>query len=209
MSETPAEAFAVLHAIAQQGFTDALEICCLIQIMERQNQGHVVTNLTDRGAGSIGIVIRNGLITRLTLLVARCYAPIHRGKGDRHIRRAFDEVLKDAGVRARIEKQGTMVDLLDAETMWAALYHDPQREQIKHFRDKSTAHLAQPDPNVSRPSYAAFFDFARRTARLMERLAHASGGTRERLNEHFNDFAVAAEIFWAPRDQPSKSGHNS
>ena len=209
MSETPVEPFALLHAIAQQGFTDALEICCLIQVMERQNQGRVVTNISDRGAGSVGIVIRNGLITRLTLLVARCYAPIHRGKGDRHIRRAFDEVLKDAGVRARIEKQGTMVDLLEAETMWSALCHDPQREQIKHFRDKSTAHLAQPDPETSRPSYAAFFDFARRTARLMERLAHASGGTRERLNEHFNDFAVAAEIFWAPWDQPRKNSQGS
>jgi hypothetical protein len=133
MSETPVEPFALLHEIAQQAFTDALEICCLIQTMERQNQGDVVTNISDQGAGSIGIVIRNGLITRLTLLVARCYAPIHRGKGDRHIRRAFDEVLKDAGVRARIEKQGTMVDLLEAETMWEALCNDPQRQQIKHF----------------------------------------------------------------------------
>jgi hypothetical protein len=193
-----------LHEIAQQGFTDALEICCLIETLERQNQGCVVTNISDRGAGSIGIVIRNGLITRLTLLVARCYAPIHPGKGDRHMRRAFNEVLKDTGVRARIEKQGTMVDLLEAEMMWAALRHDPQREQIKHFRDKSMAHLAPADPKVSRPSYAAFFDFARRTASLMEKLAHASGGTRERLDEHFNDFAVAAETFWAPWEKPPR-----
>jgi hypothetical protein len=200
MSEAPMEPFALLHAIARQGFTDALEICCLIQIMARQNQDRVVTNISDRGAGSVGIVIRNGLITRLTLLVARCYAPIHRGKGDRHIRRAFDEVLKNAGIRARIEKQGTTVDLVEAETMWAALCQDPQREQIKHFRDKSTAHLAQTDPKISRLSYAAFFDFARRTARLMESLAHASGCTREQLSEHFNDFAVAAKIFWAPWD---------
>jgi hypothetical protein len=198
VSETLVEPFALLHAIAQQGFTDALEICCLIQVIERQNQGNVVINLSDRGAGSVGIVIRNGLITRLTLLVARCYAPIHRGKGDRHIRRAFDEVLKVAGVRAQIEKQGTMADLLDAERTWAALCHDPQREQIKHFRDKSTAHLAQTDPKIKPPSYGAFFEFARRTALLMERLAHASGGTHERLNEHFDEFAAAAEIFWTP-----------
>ena len=198
MKETAVDPFALLHETAQQGFTDALEICCLIETLQRQNQGSVVTNISDRGAGSSGIVIRNGLIARLTLLVARCYAPIHRGKGDRHIRRAFDEVLKDTGVRARIEKQGTMVHLLEAETMWAALCHDPQREQVKHFRDKSMAHLAPPDPNVSRPSYAAFFDFARRTASLMEKLAHASGGTREWLDEHLNDFGVAAEIFWAP-----------
>ena len=97
-----------------------------------------------------------------------------------------------------------MVELLEAERMWAALCHDPQREHIKHFRDNSMAHLAPADPKVSRPSYAAFFDFARRTAILIEKLAHASGGTRERLNEHFNDFGVAAEIFWAPWDQPPK-----
>jgi hypothetical protein len=156
-----------------------------------------------------GIVIRNGLITRLTLVVARCYAPIHHGKGDHHIRRAFDEVLKHTSVRARIEKQGTMVELREAETMWAALCNDPQREHIKHFRDKSTAHLGQTNPKVSRPSYAAFFDFARRTALLMERLAHASGGTRERLNEHLDDFDVAAEIFWAPWDKPPKSDQGS
>jgi hypothetical protein len=177
--------------------------------MERQNQGRVVATLSDWGAGSVGIVIRKGLITRITLLVARCYAPIHRGKGDRHIRRAFDEVLKDANVRTRIEKQGTMPELTEAEAMWTSLCEDPQRRQIAHFRDKSTAHLAPTDPKIGLPSYEAFFNFARRTSRLAEKLAYAAGGTRERLDEHLDDFAVPAEIFWTPWDGPQKSGQAS
>jgi hypothetical protein len=43
----------------------------------------------------------------------------------------------------------------------------------------------------------------------MEKLAHASGGTRERLDERFNDFAVAAEIFLAPWDLPRKIDQGS
>ena len=200
MNETPVDPFMLLHAIAKEGFTDALEICCLIETTERQNAGRVATTLSDRGVGSIGIIIRNSLITRITLLVGRCYGPIHHGKGDRHMRRAFDDVLKNPAVRARIEKQGTQQALIETEAMWNALCDDPQRAQIKHFRDKSTAHLTEPDPNIGNPNYAAFFDFARRTARLMEKLAHASGGTRERIDEHFDDFAVAAQRFWAPWD---------
>jgi hypothetical protein len=200
MSEIPIDPFTLLHEIAKQGFTDALEISCLIETIERQNAGRIVATLSDRGVGSVGIVIRNGLITRLTLLVARCYSPTYRGKGDRHLRRAFDECLKSPAVRARIEKQGTLQELLEAESMWKVLADDPQQAQVKHFRDKSTAHLAQIDPTIGRPSYTAFFDFARRTARLMEQLAHAAGGTRERLDEHLDDFAVAAQKFWAPWD---------
>lgn len=200
MNDTPVDPFMLLHEIAKQGFTDALEICCLIETMERQNAGRVVATLSDRGVSGVGIVIRNSLITRITLVVGRCYGPIHRGKGDRPMRRAFDEVLKNPAVRARIEQQGTQQELLEAEAMWNTLCDDPQRAQIKHFRDKSTAHLAQTDQKSGNLNYAAFFDFARRTARLMEKLAHANGDTRECIDEHFDDFAVAAQKFWAPWD---------
>jgi hypothetical protein len=111
--------------------------------------------------------------------MARCYAPIHQAKGDRNARRAFDEVLRDPGVRGAIDKQGTKHQLLEAEAMWQGLMADPQLKQIKHFRDKSTAHLADTIPGVDPPSYSAFFDFARRTARLLEKLAHDTGCTRE------------------------------
>jgi hypothetical protein len=188
----------LLNEIAHQGFLDALEIIALIEMMERQNQGRIVGKLSDEGAGIAGIVIRNALITRITILVARPFAPLR--KGDRHLRRAFDELLKLPAVRRHIERGGTKPDLLEAERLWTDVQADPQRTKIEHFRHKHTAHLGEPKPGVANPEYEHFFSFARKTARVMEKLAHAVGGTRETLDEHYDDFIQAVQIFWKPWD---------
>jgi hypothetical protein len=195
----------LLGEIAKQAFTDALEICCLIENIERQNAGRIVTTLSERGAGNAAIVIRNSMVERVVTLVSRCYGAIHKGKGDLHLRRAFDEILKDPGVRHGLDKQGTTQQLHQAEAMWQALLADPEHERVKHFRDKTTAHIAERNPKIGPLNYDAFFDFAKRTARLMEQLAHAVGITHERLDEHFDDFAVGAQNFWDPWDPAVKS----
>jgi AbiU2 len=189
---------ALLNEIAKLGFQDALEIIALIEMMERQNQGRVVGKLSDEGAGSAGIVIRNALITRITILVARPYASLR--EGDRHLRRAFDDLLKLPAVRKHIDRDGNNSDLPHAERLWADVQIDPQRATVEHFRHKYTAHLGEPRPGVANPDYATFFDFARKTARVMEKLAHAVGGTKETLDEHYDDFIRSAQIFWKPWD---------
>jgi len=190
----------MLHLIARQGLTDALEIWCVIENIERQNHGRIGATLSERGAGSAGIVIRNSLISRVTIIVARGLAPIYRGKRDLHLRRAFDELLLDPTTRLEVEARGSKLDLRDAERLWKALNDDPRRESIEHFRHKFTAHLALPNPGIGRVNYGDFFDFARKTARVMEKLAHATGVTRERLDDHFEDFMKSAQTFWAPWD---------
>jgi hypothetical protein len=198
MPDSKKSPISLLNEIAQQGFQDALEIIALIEVMERQNQGRVLTKLSDEGAGSAGIVIRNALIARITILVARPFAPLR--KGDRHLRRAFDDLLKVPGVRQHIDPDGGNSDLLEAERLWSDAQIDPRRASVEHFRHKHTAHLGEPRPGVAYPDYSDFFSFARKIARVMEKLAHAVGGTRERLDEHHDDFIQSAQIFWKPWD---------
>jgi hypothetical protein len=188
----------LLSEIAHQGFLDALEIIALIEVMERQNQGRVVGKLSDAGAASAGIVIRNALITRITILVARPFAPLR--KGDLHLRRAFDELLKVPDVRQHIDRGGANSDLIEAERLWKDALADHERAKIEHFRHKHTAHLGEPKHGVANPEYEQFFSFARKIARVMEKLAHAVGGTSETLDEHYNDFIQAAQVFWKPWD---------
>jgi hypothetical protein len=49
-----------LHLIARQGFTDALEIWCVIENIERQNHGRIGATLSSAGreaqASSFGIL---------------------------------------------------------------------------------------------------------------------------------------------------------
>ena len=193
--KTPVELF---NEVAHLGFLDALEIIALIEVMERQNQGRVAGKLSDEGAAAAGIVIRNALITRIAILVARPFAPLR--KGDLHLRRAFDELLKISAIRDHIRSIGAESDLLEAERLWSDAQADPEREKIKHFRDKYTAHLGEPTPGIANPEYNNFFAFARKTTRVMEKLAHASRGTKETLDEHYDDFIKSAQIFWKPWD---------
>lgn len=187
----------VVQEIARQGFTDALEILQLIEVMEGMNRGHIISRISDVGAGSAGIVVMNGLITRITLLVTRCFS-ITRDD-DLHLRRAF-ELLGDPMVMNEVEKHGSREALAKARTLFAEALVDSNREQIKHFRDKLTAHLAKTRPDFRMVSYSDFFEFARKTTRIMEALAHGVGDFEEKLDDHVADFANAASALWHPWD---------
>jgi|SRR5665213_13122 len=193
--KTPVE---LLNEIAHLGFLDALEIVALIEVMERQNQGRIDGKLSDGGAAAAGIVIRNSLITRITILVARPFGPVR--KGDLHLRRAFDDLLIIPAIRDHIHHIGANSDMLEAERLWIEVDADPLRTKFKHFRDKYTAHLGEPTPGIANPEYIDFFSFARKTTRVMEKLAHATRGTDETLDEHYNDFIQSAQNFWKPWD---------
>ena len=166
--------------------------------MEGQNRGFINDHISEAGAGDAGLVVRNGLVARITLLVTRCFAP-QRTDDDLHLRRAF-ELMDNTETRAEIETRGSKILLTEAKQLFDHALADSGREPIKHFRDKLTAHLAKTDPEIPMVSYAEFFVFAKNTTRIIEKLAHAVGGTNETLEEHADRFAGAATAFWRPWD---------
>jgi AbiU2 len=185
----------LVEEIARDGFLCALEILQLVEVMEMQNRGRINGNLSDSGAARAGIVVRNSLIARITLLVAGAFSPVRQG--DRHLRQAF-ECLKDPQTRATIEKQGSAKILQEASDLWDELNIDPLLRTIKHFRNKYTAHSAEPNANIPIPSFTDFFGFAKKAASLMEKLAHAVGGTTERLDDTAGERIASAQAFWEP-----------
>jgi hypothetical protein len=191
------------HEVAKDAFIDALEILQLIEVMRRQNTNEINKNLSDAGAGGAALVVRNSFIARITTLVARCYARTSRAD-DKHLRRAF-ELLENAEVRAEIEKSGSKSDLVEAERLWKNLTDGDILARVKHFRDKLTAHWAKPNPDIPIPSYTEFFDFAISTTQVMERLAHAVGGTGDTLDEMRAEYVLAAQTFWKPWEAAAPS----
>jgi hypothetical protein len=183
--------------IAEKSFDAAHEILQIIEVMERQNFDLITSRLSDAGAARAGIVIRNSLITRITLLVAGAYS-VTRDE-DLHVRKAF-ELLQNEKTRASIEEMGSKEMLITAEKEWEKCLADPHQTSIKHFRDKSIAHFGKPKEGVQRPSYNDFFKFARRTSAVMEMLAHSVGKT-ERLDEFADLMAGSAVEFWRPWTQ--------
>jgi hypothetical protein len=184
-----------VNEIARDGFLTAIEILQLIEVMQKQNQGRVNANLSDSGAARAGIVVRNSLVARITLLVAGAFSPARRD--DKHLRRAF-ELLNDPDTRAAIETQGSGLALHEAIDFWERLNDDPTLPIIKHFRDKYTAHSAEADVNIPIPNYNDFFAFARKTSALMEKLAHGVGSTTETLDDTADWRLSSAQAFWEP-----------
>jgi hypothetical protein len=181
--------------IALKSFANALEIVQLIEVMQQQNRNRINDNLSEVGAARAAIVVRNSLIARITLLVAGAFSPTR--DGDRHPRKAF-ELLEDQNVRLELEKSGSKDTLDEAILLWTKLTEHDQLPVVKHFRDKFTAHSADPKDGMPLPSYDEFFDLARATTEVMEKLAHATRATSETLEELRDEMASSAQAFWEP-----------
>jgi hypothetical protein len=170
-----------------------MEIFELIEIMEKQNTGRINGNLSDSGAARAAIVVRNSLTTRLVILVAGAFAPTR--PGDRHLRKGFEE-MSDPKLRGQLRiDQPT---LAEAEILWTKLQSDPRLATVKHFRDKSTAHSANPKPGTRPPQWGEMFDFAKEVAIAMEKFAIGVGVTTEKLSETDDWRIDSAQKFWKP-----------
>jgi AbiU2 len=184
------------HAVAQmakEAFETGMEILQLVELMERQNTGRINGNISDSGAARAGITIRNSMITRLVILVARAFPPTR--SGDKHLRKGFEE-LNDATVRGELAMDKTA--FADAERMWQALQVDPRLTTIKHFRDKYTAHSANPTEGVAPPNFGDMFAFARAVSAVMEKFAIGVGVTTERLSDTEDWRVESSQKFWEP-----------
>jgi len=184
-----------VREIAIENFSNALEILQLIEVMQQQNRNRINGNLSEAGAARAAMVVRNALIARITLLVAGAFSPTR--EGDKHLRKAF-ELLERPDVRAEVEKSGSKDALRDAIKLWQDINQHDQVPIVKHFRDKYTAHSAKPKQDIPIPTYNEFFELARATTAVMEKLAHATGGTSETLEELLDEMAVSAQAFWEP-----------
>jgi hypothetical protein len=86
----------------------------------------------------------------------------------------------------------------DAERRWNALQSDPRLAAIKHFRDKQTAHLADPIPGINPPKWGELLDFSKEVAITMEQFALGVGATAELLSDTADWRLQSAEKFWGP-----------
>jgi hypothetical protein len=154
---------------------DGIEIRQIIENLRVQNEGGVNDELSKIDAAQAAMMVRNGLLTRLVLLVSRDYAPTW--KHDMHVARAF-ELLMDPAVKAEIEMRGPHGSLKEALENWQKLKDDDRLPKIKHFRDKYTAHLGRPNPQIPLPEFQELFSFARETTELLDQLARATGRLR-------------------------------
>lgn len=186
----------IIRPIAQKGFDDALEILQAIQLMEYQNKDSVNAKLSAAGAGRAAIVARNAFLSEILLLVVRCYAPVRNG--DLHLRQAFELLANDAAVRAEVESKSSKQTVADAQRLWEKCCGDPRLKQIKHFRDKFTAHCGMPDPRIAIPKYDELFPFSIATTEVMERLAHAAGVNTHHLSDWSAELSGTAKEFWKP-----------
>jgi hypothetical protein len=182
-----------IEDIAIEAFQTGLEILQIIDVMERQNTGRINGNISDSGAARAGTVVRNALITRLVILVAGAFA-ITR-PGDRHLQRGF-ELMQDAKLRSQLAMDQQAY--ADAELVWKKLEADPRRRIVKHFRDKYTAHSADPIMGMRPPQYDEMFDFAKEVAGAMEKFAIGVGVTREKLSDTEDWRIESSQKFWEP-----------
>jgi hypothetical protein len=185
----PAE---TVRKIVELALGDAIEITLLIALMRGQNTGGVNKQLDEAGAGSSRRALRNALMARLVILIARAYAiPKH---GDLHLRVAV--CLLKNNVTRQIFGSGNGAEKLAAfEAHWDKCLGDHRLRAIKGFRDKYTAHLGEPK-DIEEATYRDLFAFGAATTKAMELLAFATGVAVNPINTE-PDLISSPEAFWA------------
>jgi hypothetical protein len=190
----------IVYEISDAAFGDAIEIREIIELLQRKNDEVIRSNLRENDAGLASSIVQNALLTRLVLLVSRAFAKPRQT--DLHIGRAF-LLLQDEAVLAEIETRVPFLPVTDVMALWLKLKSDHRLPIIVHFRDKFTAHLGQPHPDISLPEYQQLFDFAREASNLMSALAMATGARSENVDTWDGEAKQSAEAFWSPWDDPS------
>jgi hypothetical protein len=179
------------EALLVESLAEATEIVALIELLQVQNSTGINKNISVKGAGGAGVVVRNALIARIVLLISRAYPKAR--EGDRHFQRAV-EMLKSAELRKHYSAREA--NLAAAEKNWEKCRGDQRTNEVHHFRDKYTAHLGEPK-DIPLPSFKDLFAVANATVDAIEMFAFAVGiqGPPVRENIEANKLAKA---FWGP-----------
>jgi hypothetical protein len=183
----------IVLEIAKQALDDAKEITTLVGLIREQNTGGVNQRLIEAGAGNATKAVRNALITRLVILVARAYAKPRQG--DRHVQVAAN-LLTAASTRQHFKEKGDKDKLASFDAQWKKCKGDERLPKIKNFRDKYTAHLGEPE-DIEDATYTDLFEFGPETAQAMELLALATGISNKSILTD-SQLTTVATIFWKP-----------
>jgi hypothetical protein len=73
---------------------------------------------------------------------------------------------------------------------------DHRLQKIRHFRDKFTAHIGEPE-EIPLPAYKELFSFASETVRCIDQIAGATGLADKKIEDNI-DAKKEAAAFWAP-----------
>jgi AbiU2 len=181
-----------LLEILGQALFDAQEILVLISLIRKQNEGTINPKLNEAGAGGAGLVLRNALIARLTLLVSRVFAK--PWPKDRHFQQAI-ELLKDDQVL--LSRGADRTEVRAAIKAFNRCRSDGRFRKIKQFRDKYTAHLGEPDKNIPAVEYHELFSFSDAVVECIERCAKAARIADVAIREQAEADSLAT-AFWKP-----------
>jgi lysyl-tRNA synthetase class 1 len=182
-----------IRNITQLALNDALQILTLIALLRRQNTGGVNARLSKARAGNANAAARNAMIANLVLLISRAYA--EPKAGDLHLRVAAELLKGDNTAREIFDSANRPKKVADFEACWAKCRGDNRLQKIKHFRDKYTAHLGEPQ-DLSEPEYKELFEFGNVTVEAIELLALATGVAAKSIRDN-NDAEASAEAFWS------------
>jgi len=86
--------------------------------------------------------------------------------------------------------------LAEAETHFKRCKGDHRLQKIRHFRDKFTAHIGEPE-EIPLPPYKELFSFARETVGCIDQVAGATGMADKKMADNI-DAKEQAVSFWAP-----------
>jgi hypothetical protein len=168
----------VVRAIVNQSLSHGMEILSLVELLEAQNTGGVNKNLAEADLGNSLIVIRNAMMSRLVLLVAREFSkPLET---DKNLHRAVN-LLGTPMVREIFSKNSAA--LTEAVDYFKKCKGDHRLQKIRHFRDKFTAHIGEPE-EIPLPAYEELFSFARKAVRCIDQIAAATGLADKKIEDN-------------------------
>jgi hypothetical protein len=181
----------IVREIVNQALGFGIELLSLVELMEAQNSSNVNANLQKAGLHNPVFSIRNATITRIVLMVAREYSKPR--KTDRNLCQAFD-LLREPSVREIFSSREAA--LIEAEKHFRKCKGDNRLQKITHFRDKFTAHIADPG-EVPLPAYKELFAFTRETVDCIDKIASATGLVNVATADNISSKEEAV-AFWKP-----------
>jgi hypothetical protein len=181
-----------VRKVAELALGDAVEITLLIALIRGQNTDAAKKQLDAAGAGRAAGVVRNALLARLVILIARSYSKPK--DGDLHLRVAAS-LLEDNSTRQIFGSSNGYEKLAAFDAHWTKCRGDHRLPAIKAFRDKFTTHLGEPE-DIQEATYSDLFAFGAETAKAMELLALAMGIAVKPLDS--DPYLVSSpDAFWA------------
>jgi hypothetical protein len=181
----------LLREIVEQSLGHGIELLSHVELMETQNTGGVNECLAEAGLQNPAIAIRNAMMTRIVLMIAREFSEPR--ETDRNLHRAID-LLGDPTVKQIFSKNSKA--MAEAEAHFKRCKGDNRLNEIRHFRDKYTAHIGEPK-GTPLPKYKDLFSFANETVDCIDLIAKATGIAMVKIADN-NDAKEQAAAFWKP-----------